>query len=81
MEATLPDLQNKKIKAPKVSFPNVQHSLAAVKFHCKLEYNNVQSTLFVSNFAGRGKKLMKAGVGIKNLAIETGSHYRKSGYG
>ena len=42
---------------------------------------NIQSTLVVSNFAGRGKKLKTAGVRIKNSAIETGSYYRKSVYG
>ena len=31
----------------------------------------VQSTLVVSNFAGRGKKLEAAGVRIKNSAMET----------
>ena len=38
---------------------------------------NLQSTLVVSNFAGRGKKLETAEV--KNSAIETRSYYLKSG--
>ena len=41
----------------------------------------IQSTLVVSNFAGSGKKLETAGVRIKNLAMDTGSYYWKSGHG
>ena len=42
---------------------------------------DIKSTLVVSNFAGRGKKLETAGVQIKNSALETRSYYRKSGHG
>ena len=50
-------------------------------FRNPLHHNKIQSTLVVSNFASREKKLETAGVRIKNSAFETGSYYRKSGYG
>ena len=46
----------------------------------KMSHLQIQLTLIVLNFVGPGKKLKTAGVRNKNLAIQNGSYYQKSGH-